>query len=90
MGASLERLQITNELGMHARAATKFVQTANRFQSAISIEKDGQQVNGKSIMGVLMLVAAKGSWITVRCEGQDAAEALVALSSLVKNKFGED
>jgi phosphocarrier protein HPr len=90
MGASLERLQITNELGMHARAATKFVQTANRFQSAVFIEKDGQQVNGKSIMGVLMLVAAKGSWITVRCEGQDAAEALVALSALVKDKFGED
>lgn len=90
MGASRERLQITNELGMHARAATKFVQTANRFASAVFIEKDGQQVNGKSIMGVLMLVAAKGSWITVRCEGQDAAEALVALSSLIKDKFGED
>lgn len=90
MGASLERLQITNELGMHARAATKFVQTANRYQSAVLIEKDGQQVNGKSIMGVLMLVAAKGSWITVRCEGQDAAEALIALATLVKDKFGED
>ena len=56
-----QRLQITNELGMHARAATKFVQTANKFQSAVAVEKDGQSVNGKSIMGVLMLVAAKGT-----------------------------
>jgi phosphocarrier protein len=85
-----ERLQISNELGMHARAATKFVQTANKYQSAVSVEKDGQQVNGKSIMGVLMLVAAKGTWIIVRCQGEDAAEALAALAALVKDKFGED
>jgi phosphocarrier protein len=85
-----QRLQITNELGMHARAATKFVQTANKFQSAVSVEKDGQTVNGKSIMGVLMLVAAKGSWISVRCQGPDAAKAMEALAALVKDKFGED
>ncbi len=85
-----ERLQITNELGMHARAATKFVQTANKFGSAVTVEKDGQEVNGKSIMGVLMLVAAKGSWIAVRCTGPDATEALAALAALVKDKFGED
>jgi phosphocarrier protein len=84
------RLQIMNELGMHARAATKFVQTANKFQSSITVEKDGQEVNGKSIMGVLMLVAAKGSFITVRCTGDDAEEALAALAALVKDKFGED
>jgi phosphocarrier protein len=84
------KLQIMNELGMHARAATKFVQTANRFQSAITVEKDGQEVNGKSIMGVLMLVAAKGSFITVKSQGDDADEALAALASLVKDKFGED
>jgi phosphocarrier protein len=85
-----ERLQITNELGMHARAATKFVQTANKFGAAVTVEKDGQQVNGKSIMGVLMLVAAKGTWITVRCHGDDAQAALGALAALVKDKFGED
>jgi phosphocarrier protein len=85
-----QRLQITNELGMHARAATKFVQTANKYTSAVTVEKDGQSVNGKSIMGVLMLVAAKGSWISVRCSGADAKEAMAALADLVKDKFGED
>jgi phosphocarrier protein HPr len=85
-----ERLPITNELGMHARAATKFVQTANKFQSAVTVEKDGQSVNGKSIMGVLMLVAAKGSSIRVRCTGPDADQAMAALAELVKDKFGED
>lgn len=85
-----QRLQITNELGMHARAATKFVQTANKFQSAVTVEKDGQTVNGKSIMGVLMLVAAKGAWILVRCSGPDATAAMNALMALVKDKFGED
>ena len=84
------RLQITNELGMHARAATKFVQTANKYQSAVTVEKDGQSVNGKSIMGVLMLVAAKGSSILVRCTGADAQDAMTALAQLVKDKFGED
>ena len=81
---------ITNELGMHARAATKFVQAANKFKSGVTVEKDGQSVNGKSIMGVLMLVAAKGSWITVKAQGDDAKEALDALAALVKGKFGED
>jgi len=90
MSVASEKLLIANELGMHARAATKFVQTANKFKSAISVEKDGQSVNGKSIMGVLMLVAAKGTHITVKCDGEDAAAALAALSTLVKEKFGED
>lgn len=85
-----EKLQILNELGMHARAATKFVQTANKFKSAIAVEKDGQEVNGKSIMGVLMLVAAKGTTITVKAKGEDATEALAALAALVKDKFGEE
>jgi phosphocarrier protein HPr len=84
------KIQIQNELGMHARAATKFVQTANKFQSKITVEKDGQEVNGKSIMGVLMLVAAKGTWITVKCEGDDATQALDALAALVRDKFGEE
>jgi phosphocarrier protein len=83
-------LEIKNELGMHARAATKFVQLANRFKSDVSIEKDGQEVNGKSIMGVLMLAAAKGTRILVKCQGEDAGAALAALSQLVDvEQFGE-
>jgi phosphocarrier protein len=85
-----ETFQIVNKLGMHARAATKFVQTANRFKCDVNVEKDGQTVNGKSIMGVLMLVAAKGTFITVRTEGADAELALEALGELVKGKFGEE
>jgi phosphocarrier protein len=88
--AAESRLEIVNELGMHARAATKFVQTANKFQSSVSVEKDGQVVNGKSIMGVLMLVAAKGTFIQVRCEGPDAEAALAAITTLVQDKFGEE
>ena len=85
-----QTLEIVNELGMHARAATKFVQTANRYKSEITVEKDGQVVNGKSIMGVLMLVASKGTRIKVRAVGDDGEAALGALSQLVRDKFGED
>jgi len=81
---------ILNELGLHARAATRFVQTANRFVANVEVEKDGQRVNGKSIMGVLMLVAAKGSRITVRSEGRDAQQAMDALRALIESKFGEE
>ncbi len=90
MGAVEQTLEIENELGMHARAATKFVQTANRFKSEVTVEKDGQKVNGKSIMGVLMLVASKGTFIKVECTGEDAEAALAALTTLVKDKFGEE
>ncbi len=90
-GPSVEqRLQITNELGMHARAATKFVQTANKYTSAVTVEKDGQTVNGKSIMGVLMLVASKGTSIRVRARGDDARRCVDALAQLVDNRFGEE
>ncbi len=81
---------IINELGLHARAATRFVQTANRFAAEVEVEKDGQKVNGKSIMGVLMLVAAKGSSITIRSSGEDAMQAMDALGALIRNKFDED
>ena len=81
---------IVNKLGLHARAAARLVQTANRFTSEIRVEREGQQVNGKSIMGVLMLAAAQGSQITVRAEGDDAEEALAALGSLIEDGFGED
>jgi len=82
--------EIVNELGLHARAATKFVQTSNRYRSDVAVEKDGQVVNGKSIMGVLMLVASKGTSIRVRCSGADAQACLDALRELVAAKFGED
>ena len=90
MAHAERQVQVRNKLGMHARAATKFFQTANKFTCAITVEKDGQEVNGKSIMGVLMLVAAKGSSISVRCTGPDAQAAMDALAALVKDKFGED
>ena len=80
---------ITNRLGMHARAATKFVQTAQRFACDVEVEKDGQTVNGKSIMGLLMLVAAQGTSIRICTRGADARLALEALGKLIENKFGE-
>jgi phosphocarrier protein len=82
--------EIVNELGLHARAATKFVQTANRFKCDVDVEKDGQVVNGKSIMGVLMLVAAKGTSITIRGRGHDGQACVDALGDLVKGRFGEE
>ena len=81
---------IQNELGMHARAATKFVQLAGKFACEVFIAKDGHEVNGKSIMGVLMLVASKGSTVTVRARGERAAEAVAGLVKLIEDKFGED
>ena len=83
-------VEIANELGMHARAATKFVQLAGKFACEVFVEKDGQQVNGKSIMGVLMLVAAKGSRIIIRTRGPERVEAAEALAQLVADKFGEE
>lgn len=82
--------EIVNELGLHARAATKFVQTANKYKCDVEVEKDGQVVNGKSIMGVLMLVAAKGTSIAIRAKGADATACVDALGELVKGRFGED
>lgn len=80
---------IINALGLHARAAAQLVQAANRFQSEVQVAKDGTSVNGKSIMGVLTLAAAKGSRITVSCEGPDAEAALATLGALVEGGFGE-
>ena len=83
-------VQIKNELGLHARAATKLVQLASKYPCEITIAKDGHEVNGKSIMGVLMLVASKGSVITLKAKGDRADEALAALEKLIDDKFGED
>lgn len=80
---------IQNQLGLHARAAAAFVKVANRYHADIHVSKDGIQVNGKSIMGVLMLAAAKGSTIIVEANGDDACEALDALTELIDAKFGE-
>jgi phosphocarrier protein len=83
-------LLIENKLGLHARAAARFVQAASRFESVIKVSRDGVEVDGKSIMGVLMLAAAKGSTITVTATGPDADEALEALAQLVGERFGEE
>lgn len=82
-------VRITNQLGMHARPAAEFVKLADRFQAEIQIAKDGLEVNGKSIMGVLMLAAEKGSEVIIRGVGNDAGEAVDALADLVHRGFGE-
>jgi phosphocarrier protein len=88
--ARIERtFLIVNVLGLHARAAAQLVQTANRYKSDVHVEKDGMEVNGKSIMGVLTLAAAKGSQIQVACEGDDADAAMTALAAIIENGFGE-
>ena len=81
---------IRNELGLHARAATRFVQVASRYSAEVEVERAGRRVNGKSIMGVLMLVATKGAEIKVCGTGDDAVAAVSALGELIGNKFGED
>lgn len=81
---------IVNRLGLHARAAASFVQTAGKFASDIWVEKDGVEVNGKSIMGLMMLAAEQGSSINVRAEGADSFEAMNTLQELVTNGFGEE
>ena len=82
-------VQIVNRNGLHARPAAEIVKLASKFQCEITIVKDDLDVNGKSIMGVMMLAAEHGSSITLRAEGPDAAQALDALATLVGNKFGE-
>jgi phosphocarrier protein len=84
-----EERKIRNRAGMHARAAVKFVQLAAHFKSEIKVTKDGIGVNGKSIMGLLTLVAALGFTIVIEAEGPDADEAVLALGALVNNGFGE-
>ncbi len=80
---------IINRLGLHARAAAKFVKTASQFASEVTLGRGEQRVNGKSIMGVMMLAAAKGSELTLITEGDDEAQALQALQALIDDKFGE-
>src|SRR6266568_9096629 len=80
---------VQNKLGIHARPAAMFVRTANRFNCEILVEKDGEKVNGKSIMGLMMLAAGPGSKLTVYAQGQDASQALAELEALFKGKFDE-
>jgi phosphocarrier protein len=89
-GNSIKELTVQNKLGIHARPAAMFVKTANRFASNILVEKDGETVNGKSIMGLMMLAAGPGSKLTVHAEGPDAFQAVSELENLLKRKFDED
>jgi phosphocarrier protein HPr len=86
----IQAFTIRNRLGLHARAAALLVKTANRFKAEVIIEKEGLEVNGKSIMGILMLAASKGSRIMLKAEGKDSAQAIRALGELIENKFGEE
>ena len=89
MAHAEREVRVRNKLGMHARAAVKFVQTANTFKSEVKVVKDDQEANGKSIMGLLTLVAAHGVTMTVICDGDDAEAAVSALAELVGTGFGE-
>jgi len=84
------KVQIINKLGMHARAAAKFVKLASKFDSIIEVEREKQRINGKSIMGVMMLAASKNSHITLYADGNDAEESLDKLEQLINNRFDED
>ncbi len=84
-----QEIEIINKLGLHARASTKLTQTASQFTSEIFIERNGRRVNAKSIMGVMMLAASKGSIVTLEANGADEAKAMEALLGLINNRFGE-
>jgi phosphocarrier protein len=84
-----EEITIINKLGLHARAAAKLVSAASSFQAVIELEKGSQRINAKSIMGVMMLAASKGTTLAVHAEGNDEVDALAALKKLINNRFGE-
>ena len=83
------RFEIVNNLGLHARAATKLVQLASKFSCEIEIAREGQKANAKSVMGVLLLCGAKGTFVEVTARGPTAQEAVTAIGSLIASKFGE-
>ena len=85
-----KKIQISNRLGLHVRPAAMVVQLANKFKSEIKLEKEGVEVNAKSIMGVMMLAAEKGSLILIKADGEDEKEAVEKLEELFASKFGED
>ncbi len=85
-----QQFVIINKLGLHARASALFVKTASQFKSEIKVSRDGIEVNGKSIMGIMMLAAAKGTEIVLNVAGPDEAEAFEKLAELIQNGFGEE
>ncbi|MGR0279556.1 HPr family phosphocarrier protein [Marinomonas dokdonensis] len=85
-----ETVTIINKLGLHARAAGKLIETTSRFSCDITIEKDGRNVDGKSIMAMMMLAASKGTQIKIKTNGEDEAEALKSVIELINNRFDED
>ena len=85
-----KEVTIVNRLGMHARPAAMFVRIASRYRADVWVEKEGEKINGKSIMGLMMLAAGQGSKLKICCEGADAAQALQELEQLVAAKFNED
>jgi len=90
-GDKIEKeVTIVNRLGMHARPAAMFVRVASRFRSEIWVEKKGEQINGKSIMGLMMLAAGQGSKLLIRCEGPDAEKAMEEIEALIAAKFNEE
>lgn len=88
----MQRVEVTirNRLGLHARAAAKFVHVASRYRAQIHVSRDGRIVDGKSIMGILLLAAARGTTITITADGADEQDAVSALQALVDSGFGED
>ncbi len=90
-GGKIEKeVTIVNRLGMHARPAAMFVRIASRFRCEVWVEKEGERINGKSIMGLMMLAAGQGSTLTIHCEGPEAAQAAQELEALIAAKFNED
>lgn len=85
-----QKVVILNKLGLHARASARFVSMATEFESEVMLKRDGQMVNGKSIMGIMMLAAAKGTELEICAEGKDEAKAVGALAELINSRFGEE
>ena len=84
-----QKITIVNKLGLHARASAKFVSLASEFAAEITLNRNGQQINGKSIMGIMMLAAAKGAELEICADGKDEKKAIEALTELVNDRFGE-
>ena len=90
-GQKIEKeITVINRLGLHARPAAMFVRIASRYRSEIWVEKEGEQINGKSIMGLMMLAAGQGSKLLIRCEGPDADRAMQEIEDLINKRFNED
>jgi phosphocarrier protein HPr len=90
-GQKIEKeITVINRLGLHARPAAMFVRIASRYRSEVWVEKEGEQINGKSIMGLMMLAAGQGSKLLIRCEGPDADKAMQEIEDLINKRFNED